>query len=137
MKLRRTVPAIGIWVLFLIFEIVMVASSSFFSGLFPSENKLVYSLVFTAISILIMSLVTFLLGRLCDSIDTEYIKKRTGAKVLYALLSIAIIIGSVVYRVLLLGHSSANITGKLSLYENAMISGNAFNVEYDPTPIRS
>ena len=43
MKLRRAWPAIGIWVIFLIFEFAMVASSSFFLGLFPEQNKLVYS----------------------------------------------------------------------------------------------
>lgn len=131
MKLRRSVPAIGIWVLFLIFEIGMVASVSFFSGLFLYENKLVYSLVFTGISILIVSLVTFLLGKLCDRIDTASLKDSVWIHVVYALLAGVIIIGSIVYREFLFEHYSGGITGKVSLYENAMISGDKFTPEYD------
>ncbi|MBE5827745.1 MAG: hypothetical protein E7307_14075 [Butyrivibrio sp.] len=131
MKLRRSVPAVGIWVLFLIFEIGMVASVSFFSGLFPYENKLVYSLVFTGISILIMSLVTFLLGKLCDRIDMASLKDNVWIHVVYALLAGAIIIGSIVYREYLFENYTGGLTGKLSLFDNAMISGDKFTPEYD------
>ena len=131
MKLRRSVPAIVIWVVFLLFEIVMVASSGYFSELFPFENRLVYSIAFTVISILIIQLLTFLFGKLCDNLDTVSLKENVGIHALYALIGGAIIIGGVVFRVYLLGECVGDITGKMSLYENAMISGESFTPEYD------
>ena len=112
MKLRRTWPAICIWAVFLIFDIVMVASLCFFLGLFPSDKALIYSSVLTVLSILIMSVLTILLGRISDKIDI-------------------IIAAGVCYRGDIMADSAGDIIGKYSLYENAMVGSRNITPESD------
>ncbi len=131
MKLRRAWPAICIWGIFLIFEIVMVASSSFFLGLFPSEYALIYSGVFTVLSILVMNIITFMLGKLCDRLEVSKLSLSRSARVVYFVIILALITAGVVYRVYLLGNTTAEPTGKLSLYENAMVGAAGAAEEYD------
>ncbi len=131
MKLRRSLPAICIWFVFVLFDIVMVASCSYFSGLFPSDNLLVYSCVFTALSILAMSVLTFALGRLSDNLMVHDFVDKAAFKVFYALAAVLIIVGGVYYRLELLAHSAGEIVGKYSLYENAMVGGKNLTPEYD------
>ncbi len=131
MKLKRAWPAILIWVVFVIFDIVMVLSYSFFSGLFPSYSNLTYSIAFTAIAILVMSIITFLLCRLSDSIQTSRFEKRTPFKILYGILASLIVIGGFWYRVEILSNYEGTVTGKMSLYENAMIGGGNVTPESD------
>ncbi|WP_034446830.1 hypothetical protein [Butyrivibrio sp. AE2032] len=131
MKLRRSWPAIFIWFVFVLFDIVMVASCSYFSGLFPSDNLLVYSCVFTALSILAMSVLTFALGRLSDHLMVHDFVDKAAFKVFYALAAVLIIVGGGYYRLELLAHSAGEIVGKYSLYENAMVGGKNLTPEYD------
>ncbi len=131
MKLRRTLPAICIWVVFVLFDIVMVASSSYFSGLFPSENLLVYVGIFTALSILAMGVLTFALGRLSDHLMVHDFVNRIGFRTFYDIVIALIIVAGVWYRLELLGNTSGDITGKFSLYENAMVGGTNLTPEYD------
>ncbi len=131
MKLKRAWPAILIWVVFVIFDIVMVMSYSFFSGLFPDYSNLSYSIAFTAIAILVMSIITFLLCRLTDSIQKFEFEKKTPFKILCGILAMLIVIGGFWYRIEILSGLSGNITGKMSLYENAMIGGGSVTAESD------
>ena len=131
MKLRRTLPAICIWVVFVLFDIVMVASSSYFSGLFPSENLLVYVGIFTALSILAMSILTFALGRLSDHLMVHDFVNRIGFRTFYDIVIALIIVAGIWYRLELLGDTAGDITGKFSLYENAMVGGKNLTPEYD------
>ena len=130
MKLRRAWPAVGIWVIFLIFEFVMVASSGFFLGLFPSENNLIYSIVFTVLSILLMSVIVIFAGRLSDSLKADTWPSKLPFAVGYQIVIACILIGAVWYRIELLANTSQEITGKMSLYENAMVGGTPV-AEYD------
>ena len=130
MKLRRAWPAVGIWVIFLIFEFVMVASSGFFLGLFPNENKLIYSIVFAVLSILLMSVIVIFAGRCSDSMKANLWPSKLPFKIGYQITIALILIGAVWYRIELLAHTSKEITGKMSLYENAMVGGTPV-AEYD------
>ncbi len=132
MKLKRMWPGICILVVFIIFDVVMVASSSFFSGLFPSDNMtLTYSCIFTALGILVMSVLTFLLGRICDHIELGKHADTIGVRVVYVLMLIAIFIGGIFYRVYTISHTTASPSGKLSLFEHAQVGSDVINSEYD------
>ncbi|WP_022770451.1 hypothetical protein [Butyrivibrio sp. NC2007] len=130
MKLRRAWPAVGIWVIFLIFEFAMVASSGFFLGLFPNENKLIYSIVFAVLSILLMSVIVIFAGRCSDSMKANLWPSKLPFKIGYQITIALILIGAVWYRIELLANTSKEITGKMSLYENAMVGGTPV-AEYD------
>ncbi len=131
MRLRRQWPAICIWAVFSIFNIVMVASSSFFLGIFPSEDIFVYCGVFTGLSILVMSLLTLVLGQFTSGIDLNGFLQKRVFKVLYALLILNVILFGVFYRVHTLSLIDTGVTGKMSLYENAMVGGAGVEGEYD------
>ncbi len=130
MKLKRTVPAVCIWVVFIIFDIVMIASSSFFLDLFPKPNRLAYSIIFTILGVFVMSVIMILAGRCSDAFDAYSLPGKTSFRITYHIVIALIIISSICYRVHLLGTASANITGKMSLYENAMVGGTP-QPEYD------
>ena len=91
MKLRRAWPAVGIWVIFLIFEFAMVASSGFFLGLFPNENNLIYSIVFAVLSILLMSVIVIFAGRCSDSMTADLWPSKLPFKIGYQI-TIALIL---------------------------------------------
>ncbi len=103
MKLRRTWPAICIWAVFLLFDIVMVASLSYFLGLFPSDKALIYSGILTVLSILVMAVVTILLGKLADRINLADARKTVAFRIIYSALAVLIIAGGVYYRIEILG----------------------------------
>ena len=132
MKLKRMWPGLCILIVFMIFDVIMVASSSFFSGLFPyADTKLTYSIALTVLGVLIMSVLTFLLGRICDHIELERLAHSIGVRVIYALMLIAVFIGGIFYRLYILGQTTAEPTGKLSLFENAQVGAKAAGTEYD------
>ena len=132
MKLKRMWPGLCILIVFMIFDVIMVASSSFFSGLFPyADTKLTYSIALTVLGVLIMSVLTFLLGRICDHIELESLAHSIGVRVIYALMLIAVFVGGIFYRLYILGQTTAEPTGKLSLFENAQIGAKAAGTEYD------
>ena len=132
MKLKRMWPGLCILIVFMIFDVIMVASSSFFSGLFPyADTKLAYSIALTVLGILIMSVLTFLLGRICDHIELESLAHSIGVRVIYALMLIAVFIGGIFYRLYILGRTTASPAGKLSLFENAQVGATAAGTEYD------
>ncbi len=132
MKLKRMWPGLCILIVFMIFDVIMVASSSFFSGLFPyADTKLTYSIALTVLGVLIMSVLTFLLGRICDHIELESLAHSIGVRVIYALMLIAVFVGGIFYRLYILGQTTAEPTGKLSLFENAQVGAKAAGTEYD------
>ena len=132
MKLKRMWPGLCILLVFILFDVVMVASSSFFSGLFPSNDMtLTYSCILTALGVLIMSVITFLFGRICDHIELKKLSDTIGVRVIYALMLIAIFIGGIFYRIDIISRTTAAPTGKLSLFENAKIGSASFSGEYD------
>ncbi|RKM56016.1 hypothetical protein D6855_15410 [Butyrivibrio sp. CB08] len=131
MKLRRKWPAICIWAVFLLFDIVMVASLCFFLGLFPSDKALYYSGGIALLSALIMSVVTLLLSKLSDTIDFKGLGEKTFFNILYSILIVLLIAGGVYYRIEILSSATGDIIGKYSLYENAMIGGQNVTAEYD------
>ena len=134
MKLKRMWPGLCILIVFMLFDVVMVASSSFFSGLFPSSNSdmtLIYSCALAVLGVLIMSGITFLFGRICDHIELQEVSETIGVKVIYALMLIAIFVGGIFYRMDILTRTNAAPTGKLSLFENAQVGSVLATGEYD------
>ncbi len=132
MKLKRMWPGLCILIVFMIFDVIMVASSSFFSGLFPSgDMKLAYSAILTVLGVLIMSVLTFLLGRICDHIELESLAHTVGVRVIYALMLIAIFAGGIFYRLDILGRTTYAPSGKMSLFENAQVGAAGASTEYD------
>ncbi len=131
MKLKRKWPAYCIWVLFVIFDVVMVASSSFFLGLFPSDKKIMYTALFTILGILMANIIAYLLGKISDHVESSSIADKTAFKVIYGFLFAIIVIAGFAYRVYLLSNSTAEVTGKLSLYNNAVIGGDNVTAEHD------
>ncbi|SFU98123.1 hypothetical protein [Butyrivibrio sp. INlla21] len=124
MKLKHKWPAIIIWVLFVIFDVLMVAGSGYTSGLFPEINTVLYTLTFTVLGIAIMNTLTYFLGNLSDSLELYKASENKACNVIYTVMMIAIVIGAYITRFLCLANSSAEISGQLSLYENAVIGGN-------------
>ena len=131
MKLKRAWPAICIWVVFVLFDIVMVASCCFFSGLFPSGNTILDSGIFTVVSMLAVSILTVVLGKVSDNLMAHEFKDNVAFKILYAILAALILMGGVWYRLEILSNCTGDITGKYSLYENAMIGNSNPVQEYD------
>ncbi len=123
MKLKHKWPAIIIWVLFVIFDVLMVAGSGYTSGLFPEINTVLYTLTFTVLGIAIMNTLTYFLGNLSDSLELYKASENKACYVIYTVMMIAIVIGAYITRFLCLANSSAEISGQLSLYENAVIGG--------------
>ena len=130
MKLKRMWPAVCIWAVFIIFDVIMVASSSFFSGLFPSTNKLIYAVIFTIISTALIGILTYMCGKICDYFRLTDQAETVRAKILYLVLTILVIVGGIVDRVGVLKNTTYDPSGKLSLYSNAMI-GVMPSEEYD------
>ncbi|MBQ3798030.1 MAG: hypothetical protein II842_17435 [Butyrivibrio sp.] len=130
MKLKRKWPSVCIWVVFIIFDVIMVASSGFFSGLFPSKDIVAYTFGVTIVGVLLMGIVTYLLGKVCDATYIDDIAKTTFCKLIYVLMIITTLVGGVIVRADALGRTVAEPAGKLSLYENAMVGAPASS-EYD------
>ena len=130
MKLKRMWPSVCIWVVFIIFDVIMVASSGFFSGLFPSDNLIPYTVAITIVGVLVMGLFTFLIGRMADVLYADEMGKSVTGKSLHAVAMTATIIAGAFYRFDILGRLTAVPKGKLSLYENAMVGADA-SAEYD------
>ncbi|WP_029230991.1 hypothetical protein [Butyrivibrio sp. VCB2006] len=132
MKLKRMWPGLCILIVFMIFDVIMVASSSFFSGLFPSNDMtLAYSIILTVLSVLIMNVLTFLFGRICDHIGIYDMAETKGIRVIYALMLIAVFAGGIFYRLDVLSRTTVAPTGKLSLFENAKVGATSVSTEYD------
>ncbi len=131
MKLKRMWPAICIWVLFIIFDVIMVASSGFFSGLFPSDKAFPYTIAMTAAGTLIMGILMLAFGKLTDNIDTKELSNTPFSKLIYVLMLITIMIGGIVNRYDVLARSTAAPSGKLSLYEKAMVGTFTVSDEQD------
>ena len=131
MKLKRVWTTICIYVLFVIFDVTMVASSGFFSGLFPSDKSLLYTGAFTALSVVIMGVLMFVAGKISDNIDTKDLADTFFAKLIYCLMLVTILFGSVIYRNDVLSLTTASPNGKLSLYENAKVGTFSASSEQD------
>ena len=123
MKLKHKWPAIIIWVMFVIFNVIMVAGSGYSSGLLPAGDTLLYTIAFTALGVAFMNVVTFFLGNLCDSLELYKVSGKKAGKVIYTVVMALIVIGAYVVRFLYLANSTAPISGQKSLYENAVIGG--------------
>ncbi|MBR4831211.1 MAG: hypothetical protein IKZ97_01130 [Butyrivibrio sp.] len=123
MKLKHKWPAIIIWVMFVIFNVIMVAGSGYSSGLLPAGDTLLYTIAFTALGVAFMNVVTFFLGNLCDSLELYRGSGKKAGKVIYTVVMALIVIGAYVVRFLYLANSTAPISGQKSLYENAVIGG--------------
>ncbi|WP_026651847.1 hypothetical protein [Butyrivibrio proteoclasticus] len=126
MNLKRKWPAVCIWVIFLIFDVVMVVSSSFFIGLFPSRNNFLYSVIFTVLGLLIVSVITFALGRVCDFIKVQELKKKPVFSILYYVLLALILIGGAYQRAILVNGSIEPAFNSF-LYEDAMIGSGSMS----------
>ncbi len=131
MKLKRKWPAYCIWVLFVIFDVVMVASSSFFLGLFPSDKKVMYTVLLTVLGILMANIIAYLLGKISDHVESTVIADRTMFKVIYGFLFAIIVVAGFAYRIYLASVSTLDVAGKISLYNNAVIGGENVTAESD------
>ncbi len=131
MKLKRKWPAYCIWVLFIIFDVVMVASSGFFLGLFPSDKKIVYTVILTVLGILMANIIAYLLGKISDNIESTLIADKAAFKVVYGILFAIIVVAGVAYRVYIISDTVLEVGGKLSLYNNAVIGASSITAEYD------
>lgn len=130
MKLKRMWTSVCIFIMFIVFNAVMIVSSGFFSGLFPSDSLIPYTCAVTVCGVLVMGLFTFLLGKAADAVYADEMAKTVAAKIFYALAITATLIGGAFYRFDILQHTTASPAGRLSLYENAMV-GASVAYEYD------
>jgi MFS family permease len=71
-----------------------------------------------------------LAGRCSDAFSAYSLPDKPSFRITYYIVIALIIISSICYRVHLLGNLSSDITGKMSLYENAMVGGTP-QPEYD------
>lgn len=130
MKLKRMWTSVCIFIMFIVFNAVMIVSSGFFSGLFPSDRLIPYTCAVTVCGVLVMGLFTFLLGKAADAVYADEMAKTVTAKIFYALAITATLIGGAFYRFDILQNTTASPAGRLSLYENAMV-GAGVAYEYD------
>ncbi len=130
MKLRRSLPSKLVWIVFLIFDFVMVASSSFFLGLFPANAALIYCVIFSLLCVLAVSVLVIGAGKLSDTMKLSELPVKLSFRIIYPIVIALIIVGGIWYRLELLGLASGDIRGKMSLYENAMVGGTP-SPEYD------
>ena len=130
MKLKRMWTSVCIFIMFIIFNVIMIVSSGFFSGLFPSDNLIPYTCAVTICGVLVMGLFTFLFGKAADAVYADEMAKTVAAKSIYALAVTATVIGGAFYRIDILQNTTASPAGRLSLYENAMV-GASVSYEYD------
>lgn len=131
MKLKRTFPGMIIWAIFILFDVFMVGSLSYFSGLFSDKDNLLYSVIFTVLCVLFMSVLTFMLGKLCDRIKISEIGGKDGVSFAGNIIAALLIIGGVIVRLRCFANSTIAPGGKLSLYNNAMIGGTEVTEEFD------
>lgn len=122
MKLKHKWPAIIIWVLFVIFDVLMVAGSGFTSGLFPN-NVLLYTAVLTVLGVAVVNVITFFLGKMSDSKEIYKASDKKACNVIYTVMMVVIVIGAYITRFFCLANSNADISGQISLYKNAVIGG--------------
>ncbi len=122
MKLKHKWPAIIIWVLFVIFDVLMVAGSGFTSGLFPN-NVLLYTAVLTVLGVAVVNVITFFLGKMSDSKEIYKASDKKACNVIYTVMMVIIVIGAYITRFFCLANSNADISGQISLYKNAVIGG--------------
>ena len=130
MKLKRMWTSVCIFIMFIIFNVIMIVSSGFFSGLFPSDNLIPYTCAVTICGVLVMGLFTFLFGKAADAVYADEMAKTVAAKSIYAIAVTATVIGGAFYRIDILQNTTASPAGRLSLYENAMV-GASISYEYD------
>ncbi|MBO6242140.1 MAG: hypothetical protein J6O61_15150 [Butyrivibrio sp.] len=131
MKLKRMWPAYCIWALFIIFDVVMVAGSSFFLGLFPSDKRIIYTAVLTVLGILLMSVLMIFFGKLYDGAINGIASKKIFCNTVYGLLLGIIVISAFIVRMKVSSSKVLEVTGKLSLYQNAVIGGTEVTFEND------
>ncbi|MBR4671031.1 MAG: hypothetical protein IKO84_10555 [Butyrivibrio sp.] len=123
MRLKQKWPAIIIWILFVIFNVIMVAGSGYTSGLFPEVNTVLYTGTITLLGIAIMNTLTYFLGNLSDSFELYKLGESKVCNVIYTVMMVATVIGAYITRFLCLVNSNAEPPIQISLYENAVIGG--------------
>ena len=68
---RKTWPGYLIWAVYSAFNVLLVVMFSYFSGLFPSENRMAFTAAFTALSLAGVGVIAFMGGKLADHIGEK------------------------------------------------------------------
>ncbi|MCH4193046.1 MAG: glycosyltransferase family 39 protein [Butyrivibrio sp.] len=118
---RKTWPGYVIWAVYSAFDVSLVVMFSYFSGLFPSENRMAFTAAFTALSLAGVGVIAFMGGKLADYIGG----RRTGCgfwvRAGYIILVIFMFSAAAGIRICILKNLQYQISGNVSLYQMAMI----------------
>ncbi|MCR4903047.1 MAG: hypothetical protein K6A23_09320, partial [Butyrivibrio sp.] len=125
MKLRKTLLGFCIWGIYTVFTIFLIAYSAYSSKLLSDDQTILYTTVFTVLSVLVVAVVTFLSGKVKD---TYFYKDYTNdrlSKLLFGVASLLLMAASVIYRLYIVFNSSLSLSGNTFLYEAAMVGSDS------------
>ena len=131
MKLRRKIPTLCIWLLFILFNALMVGCSGYFLGLFPPSNRLGFTLIFSTLGIIWTNAVALLAGKVFDSVKLYRYTHKKGFEIFYKVAVACLIIAAFVYRYRTIAVGDPIFTGNTSLLDNAIVGSDSVSYEQD------
>ncbi len=128
MRLKKTWFSYGVWILYLLFNVSLLALSAYISGLFPTQNKIIFTGAFTILVSGGIAVLTFLCWHLFDYFYKNNFSKSRLFKVLDIIAFIGVFAVGIIYRLYLVNGYAGELQGNIYLYENSVISAGADSI---------
>ncbi len=128
MRLKKTWFSYGVWILYLLFNVSLLALSAYISGLFPTQNKIIFTGAFTILVSGGIAVLTFLCWHLFDYFYKNNFSKSRLFKVLDIIAFIGMFSVGIIYRLYLVNGYTGELQGNIYLYENSVISAGADSI---------
>ncbi len=118
---RKTWPGYLIWAVYSAFNVLLVVMFSYFSGLFPSENRMAFTAAFTALSLAGVGVIAFMGGKLADHIGEKNLGRYFWIRAGYVIAAVSMFCIAAGVRIYMLEEMHWQVSGNVSLYQTAMI----------------
>ena len=128
MRLKKTWFSYGVWILYLLFNVSLLALSAYISGLFPTQNKIIFTGAFTILVSGGIAVLTFLCWHLFDYFYKNNFSKSRLFKILDIIAFIGMFSVGIIYRLYLVNGYTGELQGNIYLYENSVISAGADSI---------
>ena len=128
MRLKKTWFSYGVWILYLLFNVSLLALSAYISGLFPTQNKIIFTGAFTILVSGGIAVLTFLCWHLFDYFYKNNFSKSRLFKILDIIAFIGVFVVGIIYRLYLVNGYTGELQGNIYLYENSVISAGADSI---------
>ncbi|MCR5101803.1 MAG: glycosyltransferase family 39 protein [Butyrivibrio sp.] len=122
MRLKKTWVSYCVWLLYCIFNISLLALSGYFSGLFPSQNRFIFTGAFTLLVSGGIAILTFLCWHLFDYFYQREFSKKPLFRVFDIITVLLTFGGGILYRIYILRQNTAGIDGDTWLYEKSVLT---------------